>query len=129
MLSFFLFSFLLQYCVKLQIEFDAVALDGNILNFAISEHLENAGCHSGDATLVLPAQKLYQESIRRIKKIGQSIAHALNITGPFNCQLIAKDNEIKVIECNLRASRTFPFVSKTLNANFIALATKVNNKT
>ena len=108
-----------------EIEFDAVAQDGIILNYAISEHIENAGVHSGDATLVLPAQKLYQETVRRIKKIGQAIAKALNITGPFNCQLIAKANAIKVIECNLRASRTFPFVSRTLNANFITLATKV----
>jgi len=107
-----------------EIEFDAVALNGKILNFAISEHVENAGVHSGDATLILPAQKLYQESIRRIKKIGQLIAFNLKITGPFNCQLLAKNNDIKVIECNLRASRTFPFVSKTLNANFITLATK-----
>jgi carbamoyl-phosphate synthase/aspartate carbamoyltransferase len=107
-----------------EIEFDAVACGGKILNYAISEHVENAGVHSGDATLVLPAQKLYQETVRRIKKIGQAIAKALNITGPFNVQLMAKANAIKVIECNLRASRTFPFISKTLNANFIVLATK-----
>mmetsp|Transcript_69997 Transcript_69997/g.158248 ORF Transcript_69997/g.158248 Transcript_69997/m.158248 type:complete len:1336 (-) Transcript_69997:184-4191(-) len=107
-----------------EIEFDAVAQGGRILNYAISEHVENAGVHSGDATLVLPAQNLYQETVRRIKKIGQSVAKALDITGPFNMQLMAKANEIKVIECNLRASRTFPFVSKTLNANFIKLATK-----
>ena len=107
-----------------EIEFDAVASGGKVLNYAISEHIENAGVHSGDATLVLPAQKLYQETVRRVKKIGQAIAAALNITGPFNIQLMAKANDIKVIECNLRASRTFPFVSKTLNANFITLATK-----
>jgi len=107
-----------------EIEFDAVACGGKILNYAISEHVENAGVHSGDATLVLPAQKLYQETVRRIKKIGQAIAQALHITGPFNVQLMAKANAIKVIECNLRASRTFPFISKTLNANFIVLATK-----
>lgn len=107
-----------------EIEFDAVALNGRVLNYAISEHVENAGVHSGDATLVLPAQNLYQETVRRIKKIGQAIASALRITGPFNVQLMAKSNDIKVIECNLRASRSFPFVSKTLNANFITLATK-----
>jgi carbamoyl-phosphate synthase/aspartate carbamoyltransferase len=107
-----------------EIEFDAVASEGRILNYAISEHVENAGVHSGDATLVLPAQNLYQETVRRIKKIGQSVAAALHITGPFNMQLMAKANAIKVIECNLRASRTFPFVSKTLNANFATLATR-----
>lgn len=125
LLYIYIYKLLCIY-IYIKIEFDAVALNGRILNFAISEHVENAGVHSGDATLVLPAQKLYQESIRRIKKIGQSIAYALCITGPFNIQLLAKENEIKVIECNLRASRTFPFVSKTLNANFITLATKVS---
>ena len=107
-----------------EIEFDGVASKGKILNYAISEHVENAGVHSGDATLVLPAQHLYVETIRRIKKISQQIAAALNITGPFNMQFLAKDNFVKVIECNLRASRTFPFVSKTFDFNFISLATK-----
>mmetsp|Transcript_21516 Transcript_21516/g.29267 ORF Transcript_21516/g.29267 Transcript_21516/m.29267 type:complete len:1145 (-) Transcript_21516:474-3908(-) len=107
-----------------EVEFDAVAQNGHLLNYAISEHVENAGVHSGDATLVLPAQKIYQETTRQVKKIGMAIAKALNITGPFNIQLMARDNEVKVIECNLRCSRTFPFVSKTLNCNFITLATK-----
>lgn len=107
-----------------EVEFDAVANRGHILNYAISEHVENAGVHSGDATLVLPAQKLYVETIRQVKRISQAIARALNITGPFNIQFISKDNEVKVIECNLRASRTFPFISKTFDFNFISLATK-----
>jgi carbamoyl-phosphate synthase large subunit len=107
-----------------EIEIDAVAKGGKILNYAISEHVENAGVHSGDATLVLPAQKLYVETIRLIKKAAAGIAENLNITGPFNIQFLSKDNEIKVIECNLRASRSFPFVSKTFNVNFIELATK-----
>ena len=107
-----------------EIEFDGVASHGKILNYAISEHVENAGVHSGDATLVLPAQHLYVETIRRIKKISSVIAKSLDITGPFNMQFIAKDNFVKVIECNLRASRTFPFVSKTFDFNFISLATK-----
>lgn len=107
-----------------EIEFDAVAKAGNILNYAISEHVENAGVHSGDATLVLPAQKLFVETIRKVKRISSAIAKALNITGPFNIQLMAKDNDVKVIECNLRASRTFPFVSKVFDANFITLATR-----
>eukprot|EP00602_Paraphysomonas_sp_CaronLab_P004988 CAMPEP_0185029084 /NCGR_PEP_ID=MMETSP1103-20130426/15178_1 /TAXON_ID=36769 /ORGANISM="Paraphysomonas bandaiensis, Strain Caron Lab Isolate" /LENGTH=1476 /DNA_ID=CAMNT_0027563701 /DNA_START=111 /DNA_END=4541 /DNA_ORIENTATION=- len=108
-----------------EIEFDAVAQKGAILNYAISEHVENAGVHSGDATLVLPAQKLYVQTVRKVKSIASQIARALNISGPFNIQLLAKDNYVKVIECNLRASRTFPFISKTLDANFITLATKV----
>ena len=108
-----------------EIEFDAVAQEGHILNYAISEHVENAGVHSGDATLVLPAQKLYVETVRRVKQIAANIASALNISGPFNIQLLAKDNMVKVIECNLRASRTFPFISKTFDVNFITLATKV----
>jgi len=108
-----------------EIEYDGVARDGVILNFAISEHVENAGVHSGDATLLLPAQKLYMETIKRIKKISMSIASALKITGPFNIQYLSKRNDIKVIECNLRASRSFPFVSKTFNVNFIELATRV----
>ena len=107
-----------------EIEFDAVADNGKILNYAISEHVENAGVHSGDATLVLPAQKLYVQTVRTVKTIAQQIASALRITGPFNIQLLAKDNMVKVIECNLRASRTFPFISKTFDANFITLATK-----
>ncbi len=108
-----------------EIEMDAVAKNGEIIAYAISEHIENAGVHSGDATLVLPAQKLYLETIRRIKKTTKKIAAALNISGPFNIQYLAKDNKIKVIECNLRSSRTFPFVSKTLNINFIDLATRI----
>jgi hypothetical protein len=107
-----------------EIEFDAVANQGSILNYAIGEHLENAGVHSGDATVILPAQKLYVATIRQVKLIASLIAKALRITGPFNIQFMAKGNEVYVIECNLRASRTFPFVSKTLNHNFISLATR-----
>ena len=107
-----------------EIEFDAVANQGTILNYAIGEHLENAGVHSGDATVILPAQKLYVHTIRQIKRYAATICRALNITGPFNIQFMAKGNEVQVIECNLRASRTVPFVSKTLNHNFISLATK-----
>ena len=108
-----------------EIECDAVAQNGEIKLYAISEHVEFAGVHSGDATLRFPPQKLYVETIRRIKKISSRIAKALNISGPFNIQFLAKNNEIKVIECNLRASRSFPFVSKVLKVNFIDLATKV----
>lgn len=108
-----------------EIEIDAVAKDGELILYAISEHVEFAGVHSGDATIVFPAQKLYTETIRRIKKISKMIAKELNISGPFNMQLLAKDNEIKVIECNLRASRSFPFVSKVLKVNFIDYATRV----
>ena len=108
-----------------EVEFDAVAQNGNILNYAICEHVENAGVHSGDATLVLPAQKLYVQTVRKVKQIAQQIARALKISGPFNIQFLAKDNMIKVIECNLRASRSFPFISKTFDVNFITLATKV----
>ncbi|MGV8827703.1 MAG: carbamoyl-phosphate synthase (glutamine-hydrolyzing) large subunit [Breznakibacter sp.] len=108
-----------------EIEIDAVADKGEMIAFAISEHIEFAGVHSGDATIVFPAQKLYVETIRRVKKIAREIAKALNISGPFNMQLLAKDNDIKVIECNLRASRSFPFVSKVLKVNLIELATKV----
>ncbi|MEG2864951.1 MAG: carbamoyl-phosphate synthase (glutamine-hydrolyzing) large subunit [Mucinivorans sp.] len=108
-----------------EIEFDAVAKDGEILIYAISEHVEFAGVHSGDATLVFPAQKLYIETVRRIKKIAHQIAKELHISGPFNMQLLAKENFIKVIECNLRASRSFPFVSKVLKVNFIDIATRV----
>lgn len=107
-----------------EIEFDAVAEKGEILNYAIGEHLENAGVHSGDATVILPAQKLYVSTIRQVKRFASTIAKALRITGPFNIQFMAQGNEVQVIECNLRASRTFPFVSKTLNNNFIALATR-----
>lgn len=108
-----------------EIEFDAVADAGEIIAYAISEHIEYAGVHSGDATIQFPPQKLYVETVRRIKKIARKIAGALQISGPFNIQFLAKDNAIKVIECNLRASRSFPFVSKVLKINFIELATKV----
>merc|ERR1719410_927011 len=107
-----------------EIEMDAVAVNGKMLNYCISEHVENAGVHSGDATLVVPAQNLYIETMKRVKKTTMKIAAALKITGPFNIQYLCKDNDIKVIECNLRASRSFPFVSKTLNVNFIDLATR-----
>lgn len=107
-----------------EIEFDAVSKDGEVILYAISEHIEFAGVHSGDATIVFPAQKLYIETIRRIKKIAKQISQALEITGPFNIQFLARDNDIKVIECNLRASRSFPFVSKVLKTNFIDMATK-----
>lgn len=108
-----------------EIEMDAVAQDGHIQVYAISEHIEFAGVHSGDATIQFPPQKLYVETMRRIKKVSSQIAKALNITGPFNIQFLAKNNDIKVIECNLRASRSFPFVSKVLKINFIDLATRV----
>mmetsp|Transcript_27737 Transcript_27737/g.66897 ORF Transcript_27737/g.66897 Transcript_27737/m.66897 type:complete len:1559 (+) Transcript_27737:247-4923(+) len=107
-----------------EIEFDGVANKGEILNYAIGEHLENAGVHSGDATVILPAQKLYVKTIKHVKRYASGIAKALRITGPFNIQFMAKGNEVQVIECNLRASRTFPFVSKTFNRNFISLATR-----
>ena len=107
-----------------EIEMDAVAKDGEIVAYAISEHIEFAGVHSGDATIQFPAQKLYVETMRRIKKVSSHIAKALQITGPFNIQFLAKNNDIKVIECNLRASRSFPFVSKVLKINFIDLATR-----
>jgi carbamoylphosphate synthase large subunit len=108
-----------------EIEVDAVANDGVVLNYAIAEHVENAGVHSGDATLILPAQKLYVETVRRVKRVARQIARELCISGPFNLQLLSKDNEVKVIEANVRASRTFPFVSKTLKCDFIELATRV----
>jgi len=108
-----------------ELEFDAVAQDGEIICYAISEHVENAGTHSGDATLVLPPQRTYFETERQIRKTSAKIAKNLKINGPFNIQYIAKNNEVRVIECNLRASRSFPFVSKTLNKNFIEIATKV----
>jgi len=108
-----------------EIEMDAVAQNGEIKAYAISEHIEFAGVHSGDATIQFPPQKLYVETMRRLKKVTSQIARALNISGPFNIQYLAKNNDIKVIECNLRASRSFPFVSKVLKINFIDLATKV----
>jgi len=108
-----------------EIEIDAVAQNGEIMVYAISEHVEFAGVHSGDATTQFPPQKIYVETIRRIKKIASEIAKSLHISGPFNIQFLAKDNYIKVIECNLRSSRSFPFVSKVLKLNFIELATKV----
>ena len=108
-----------------EIEFDAVAKNGEIIEYAISEHVEFAGVHSGDATLVFPAQKIYLETVRQIKKVSKKIAKELNISGPFNIQFLAKDNAVKVIECNLRSSRSFPFVSKVLKRNFIETATKI----
>ena len=108
-----------------EIEIDAVASGGELLAYAISEHVEFAGVHSGDATMVFPPQKLYFETVRRIKRITRQIAAALDITGPYNIQFLAKDNDIKVIECNLRASRSIPFVSKVLKTNLIELATRV----
>jgi len=108
-----------------EIEFDAVAQNGEIVEYAISEHIEFAGVHSGDATLVCPAQKIYFATGRSIKRISRKIAKALNITGPFNIQYLARNNEVKVIECNLRASRTFPFISKVMKQNFIETATRI----
>ncbi len=108
-----------------EIEIDAVASAGEIVAYAISEHVEYAGVHSGDATIVFPPQKIYFETVRRIKRIAREIAKELNISGPFNIQFLARDNDIKVIECNLRASRSMPFVSKVLKTNLIELATKV----
>ena len=108
-----------------EVEMDAVAKNGEIIAYAISEHVEFAGVHSGDATIQFPPQKLYVETARRIKKISKQIARELNISGPFNIQFLARENDIKVIECNLRASRSFPFVSKVLKINLIELATRV----
>ena len=108
-----------------EIEFDAVADKGEVVEYAISEHVEYAGVHSGDATMVFPAQHIYFSTIRQIKKIARKIAKELNISGPFNIQFLAKNREVKVIECNLRASRSFPFVSKILKRNFIETATKI----
>ena len=108
-----------------EIEMDAVAKNGEIIVYAISEHVEFAGVHSGDATIQFPPQKIYVETVRRIKRISRQIAKNLHINGPFNIQFMARDNDILVIECNLRASRSFPFVSKVLKLNFIDLATKV----
>ena len=107
-----------------EIEYDAVAREGKVLAYAISEHVENAGVHSGDATLVCPPQRTYLETMRRIRAIGKKIAAALKITGPFNMQVLAKNNQVKVIECNVRASRSFPFVSKVIKRNMIDLATR-----
>ncbi len=108
-----------------EIEIDAVALNGEVLIYAMSEHVDFAGVHSGDATMVFPPQKMYVETMRKLKKVARLVADGLHITGPFNMQVMAKDNELKVIECNLRASRSFPFVSKVLKVNFIEIATKV----
>jgi len=108
-----------------EIEIDAVAKDGKLYCYAISEHIENAGVHSGDATMVLPPQRTYLETMRRIKVIAKKIAKSLKINGPFNIQFLAKDNDVKVIECNLRASRSFPFVSKIFKLNFVDFATKI----
>ena len=108
-----------------EIEFDAVAQNGEVVEYAISEHVEYAGVHSGDATLVFPAQQIYFSTARQIKKISRRIAKELNISGPFNMQFLARKNEVKVIECNLRASRSFPFVSKVLKRNFIETATRI----
>ena len=108
-----------------EIEFDGVAQDGEIICSAIAEHVENAGVHSGDATIVLPPQNLYLETVRRVRNIAQKLARKLHISGPFNIQFLARENEIKVIECNLRASRSFPFVSKVLGQNFIEISTRI----
>lgn len=112
-------------CGAKEVEMDCVAAEGRILNYAISEHVENAGTHSGDATLILPAQNLFVETHRLVKKISQRLSKALNICGPFNLQFLCKANEIKIIECNLRASRTMPFISKALDINFVDIATRV----
>jgi carbamoylphosphate synthase large subunit len=108
-----------------EVEMDAVGQDGDLLNYAIAEHIENAGVHSGDASLLLPAQRLFVETHRRVKKISQKLCRALKISGPFNIQFICKENDVKVIECNLRASRSLPFISKTYNVNFAELSTRV----
>lgn len=107
-----------------EVEIDAVAKNGEIIIYAITEHIENAGIHSGDATMMLPAQRLYIETIRRVKKIARKIANSLNITGPFNIQFLAYKNKVSVIECNLRASRSFPFCSKVFKQNMIDMATQ-----
>ena len=108
-----------------EIDIDAVAQEGKLIVMAVSEHVENAGVHSGDATLVTPPQDLNNETLFKIQKICETIGKALEVNGPYNLQLIAKDNELKVIECNLRISRSFPFVSKTLDCDLVALATRV----
>jgi carbamoyl-phosphate synthase large subunit len=107
-----------------EIEIDAVANRGSIVIYAMSEHIESAGVHSGDATMVLPPQRIYLETVKKIKRVARELAKSLEITGPFNVQFIAKDNDVKVIECNLRASRSFPFVSKVFKHNFIDVATR-----
>src|SRR5262249_43976102 len=107
-----------------ELDLDGVAANGELIAHAICEHVENAGVHSGDATLVLPPQRTYLESLRQVRRIARDIAAALRITGPFNIQFLARDNCVQVIECNLRASRTFPFVSKVCGVNFIDLATR-----
>jgi carbamoyl-phosphate synthase large subunit len=104
-----------------EIELDGVAQNGELIIYAISEHIENAGVHSGDATLMIPPQKLYFETVHQIKRITKAIVRELQITGPFNIQFLAKENKVKVIECNLRASRSFPFISKATGYNFINL--------
>jgi len=108
-----------------EVELDAVGQNGELLNYAIAEHVENAGVHSGDASLLLPAQKLFVETHRRVKRIGEKLCSALKISGPFNIQFMCKENEVKVIECNLRASRSLPFISKTFNVNFVDVATRI----
>ena len=108
-----------------EIEIDAVAKDGEMYCSAVSEHIENAGVHSGDASMVLPPQRTYLETMRQVKVIGRKVAKSLHITGPFNIQFLAKDGDVKVIECNLRASRSFPFASKVFKMNFVDAATKV----
>ena len=107
-----------------EIEVDAVAHNGKVLNYAIGEHVENAGVHSGDATLMLPPQTLSNYTLARVREAGRVLAEVLNITGPFNAQFLAKGSDVQVIECNLRASRSFPFSSKVLGVNFIETATK-----
>merc|ERR1719353_477504 len=106
-----------------EVELDAVGDCGEMVNYAIAEHVENAGVHSGDATLLLPAQKLFVETHRRVRTIGQKICAALKISGPFNIQFMCKENDVMVIECNLRASRSLPFISKTYNVDFVEIAT------
>merc|ERR1712151_370553 len=108
-----------------EVELDAIGHNGELVNYAIAEHVENAGVHSGDASLLLPAQKLFVETHRRVKMMGQKLCRALKISGPFNIQFMCKENEVMVIECNLRASRSMPFISKTYNVNFIAMATRI----
>jgi carbamoyl-phosphate synthase/aspartate carbamoyltransferase len=112
-----------------EIEMDAVAKDGEVIGHFISEHVENAGVHSGDATLILPPQDLERTTIKRIEEATRKIGAALNVTGPYNIQFIAKDNDVRVIECNVRASRSFPFVSKVMGVDLIELATKASKYT
>lgn len=108
-----------------EVDLDAVGQNGELINYAIAEHVENAGVHSGDATLLLPAQKLFVETHRRVKQMGQKICKALKISGPFNIQFMCRENEVMIIECNLRASRSLPFISKTFNVNFAEVATRI----